>query len=202
MDPIVSLIKAHNPDAILMQEMHDLTFEQLKKRIRTEYPFSYGFFPKRPAQGQVLFSKRPITVINKQMHHVSFTHEGHDINLIGVHFPSPRSGSSIQKAEYELISTARYIRGAVEDKPFIVAGDMNSAYWHPRLLDFITRIGIGPVTIPVLSWPSYIPVLLQIPIDYIFTSQHLCILSSERGEASGSDHFPVIATFVLCNANK
>lgn len=87
----------------------------------------------------------------------------------------------------------REVRG--KGGPLVVIGDFNDVAWSEtsqlfartsRLLD--PRVGRGFYS----TFPATVP-FLRFPLDYVFHSDDLRLVSLERLRKFGSDHFPVFA---------
>lgn len=91
-----------------------------------------------------------------------------------------------------------------ESLPYLVAGDFNMSQYS-ETYDKLARvahdsfrgaeIGFGN------SWPATMQSGLNLPpllrLDYIWHSSHFQAVNVERKQSLGSDHFPVLAAFVL-----
>jgi endonuclease/exonuclease/phosphatase (EEP) superfamily protein YafD len=119
---------------------------------------------------------------------------GEDIVLIGVHPepPSPTEADSSLPRDAELVLIGREI--AKEEKPVIVAGDLNDVAWShtsrlfrrlSRLVD--PRVGRG-------FYNSYHAqsFWMRWPLDHVFYSPDFLLRGLRRLPAFGSDHFPIL----------
>jgi endonuclease/exonuclease/phosphatase (EEP) superfamily protein YafD len=119
---------------------------------------------------------------------------GVEVALFGLHPrpPRPQEGSSTQR-DAELILVARRVPELRQ--PVVVMGDLNDVAWShtsrlfrrlSRLLD--PRAGRGFFS----TFPVELP-FLRFPLDHIFHSESLRLVSLERLPDIGSDHFPLLA---------
>ncbi|MDJ0614058.1 MAG: endonuclease/exonuclease/phosphatase family protein [Rhizobiaceae bacterium] len=85
---------------------------------------------------------------------------------------------------------------------FLIAGDFNATPWSNTVQRFATLgnlktvLGIGP------SWlfrelPSWLTRFIGLPIDHIMHKGRVHVLSAERMEHVGSDHFPILVRFQI-----
>jgi endonuclease/exonuclease/phosphatase (EEP) superfamily protein YafD len=119
---------------------------------------------------------------------------GEDVVLIGVHPepPSPTEADSSLPRDAELVLIGREI--VKEQKPVIVAGDLNDVAWShtsrlfrrlSRLVD--PRVGRG-------FYNSYHAqsFWMRWPLDHVFYSPNFLLRGLRRLPAFGSDHFPIL----------
>ena len=119
---------------------------------------------------------------------------GEDVMLIAVHPepPSPTESETSLPRDAELVLVGREV--AKEQKPVIVAGDLNDVAWShtSRLFRRLSgtidpRIGRGfynsfDATKRWLRWP----------LDHVFYSPDFLLRDLQRLPAFGSDHFPIL----------
>lgn len=87
--------------------------------------------------------------------------------------------------------------------PLVLAGDLNASRHHPSLVSLAEIAGLHDAHAEVgrasaLSWPAP-PYFIGIPIlrlDHVLLSEDLQATEATEGAASGSDHRPVVASFV------
>jgi endonuclease/exonuclease/phosphatase (EEP) superfamily protein YafD len=82
----------------------------------------------------------------------------------------------------------------------IAGGDFNITPWSPNWREFQKHSGLlearkGMALAP--SWPHWLPVKARIPIDHILVSPDVNVLGVGIGEATGSDHAPIVADLSL-----
>lgn len=123
---------------------------------------------------------------------------GEDVVLIGVHPepPSPTEADSSLPRDAELVLLGREL--AREQKPVIVAGDLNDVAWSRtsrlfrRLSGLVDpRVGRGFYN----SYHAHYP-WLRWPLDHVFYSPDFLLQHLVRLPAFGSDHFPILIELV------
>lgn len=75
----------------------------------------------------------------------------------------------------------------------VLMGDMNSAPWSRMQRAFRAATGLENAAGWRLSWPSWLPAFLRLPIDHVLTRGDLVVASFMTGPTTDSDHLPVIA---------
>lgn len=192
-------VKKYNPDFILINEP-DRAWADSLVNLDVDYPHSVKY-PLENTYGMILLSKLPLTESN-----VNFLVEndvpsiftkitlpsGNKIDFYGVHPKPPRPGSHTHERDTELLIIGKKIR--YSKNPTIVAGDLNDVGWsvtsklfrkYSGLVD--PREGRGLYN----TYNVFVP-LLRYPLDHIFYSKEFGLLTLEKLEEIGSDHFPLL----------
>lgn len=85
---------------------------------------------------------------------------------------------------------------ASADRPTVCMGDFNDVAWSwttkrfKRYGGFVEpRVGRGMISSFHAEYP-----LMRLPIDQLFLTENVSLISFNRLENFGSDHFPMIAT--------
>ena len=194
-----ALVKKYNPDILFVTEP-DRTWAASMGVHDEDYPYSIKY-PLDNTFGMMLLSKFPLTesavnfLVKDDVPSI-FTRitlpSGAEIDFYGVHPEPPKPGSDTYERDTELLIIGKEIR---ENKnPTIVAGDLNDVGWsvtsrlfrkYSGLVD--PRIGRGFFNTYSVSVP-----LLRYPLDHIFYSEEFGLLTLEKLEDIGSDHFPLM----------
>lgn len=125
--------------------------------------------------------------------------DGRPITVLGTHLVRPFDGLG-QRREFEALGDhlAEQTTATI-----LLTGDFNSAPWSHAMRRFEDAVPLRRATRALFSWPQGCvsrrlcfprPLL---PIDHIFASTDALPIAVRRGPALGSDHYPVIAVFVL-----
>ena len=189
-----------NPDILLMVETDQWWCEQMQP-LKEKYRH-FVEFPEDNTYGMLLYSKLPIEQYDVKFlveNHIPSIHaelslpSGQRFNLHCVHPepPSPSESETSTQRDAELLIVGKKLLD--EDKPTIVAGDLNDVAWSyttrlfikvSRLLD--PRMGRGFFsTFHAKYW------LMRWPLDHVFISPHFKLLDLKRLPYYGSDHFPI-----------
>ena len=123
---------------------------------------------------------------------VSFEFEGENVDVVGVHPPSPTSPGRTRSRDRTLEDIALWARSRPGE--VVVAGDFNaspfsSAYRSFETMSDLTSSIEGAGWQP--TWPDG-PAFLQIPIDHAFVSDGLAVTTRAIGPRAGSDHASLV----------
>lgn len=204
----LQVIKKNSPDLILAMEVDDWWIDQLQV-LKNTYPY-FMELPLDNAYGMALYSKlklknHRIVFLNQDnvpsFHTEIILNSGQSIRFHGVHpvapVPSNRYPDNIGKEEVALAKVGDMV--SKDTIPVIVAGDFNDVSWSDtsRLFEENgdlnnVRIGRGiyssfDANSPILRWP----------LDHYFVTKQFSLSKLERLPDYGSDHFPMLAEFVL-----
>ncbi len=201
---LLELIKKKSPDMILLLEINEEWIGRLEE-LKKEYPYIVSR-PLENTYGLAFYSR--LKIVNSTIHFLVETdvpsvqatietRNGRHIEIFGVHPkpPVPSAGNSIER-DAELILIAK---AAVKIKtPVLVLGDLNDVAWShtSRLFRRISELKdprVGRGVYP--TFPVYLP-FWRFPLDYVFHSTQLNLVEIERLEDIGSDHFPLMVTFI------
>jgi endonuclease/exonuclease/phosphatase (EEP) superfamily protein YafD len=198
----VKAIHDADPDILALQEVTEATLDRMKTTLQA-YPFVVSK-PQDDAYGIALYSKLPLS-------NPSIVTLGNvDVPVITAHIDTPAGGYSIvavhtippvralgaSRRNSMLESLPPLIKSLPQ--PVIVLGDLNCTPWSPhfrellasaRLKDSENGFGVQP------TWPSH-TTWQRIPIDHFLHSDGITIFHRRVGEWTGSDHFPLIVSFL------
>ena len=194
-----ALVKKYNPDILLINEP-DQDWAASISKLDGDFPFSIKY-PLDNTYGMILLSKLPLTesavnfLVKDDIPSI-FTRitlpSGSIIDLYGVHPEPPMPGTDTYERDTELLIIGKIIRET--KNPSIVAGDLNDVGWsvtsklfrkYSELVD--PRQGRGLYNTYKVSVP-----LFRYPLDHIFYSRDFGLLTLEKLEDIGSDHFPLL----------
>lgn len=197
---ITQSIRAANPDVAIIAEIDEDLFTQLQQQL-PDYPhtahrmalqtFGIAIFSKRAPSSDITFhyfGDSALPSIEAQ-----FTEGDRDVSVIGTHAIPPLSAYNWQWRNEHVVGAAEYANAAGST---LLVGDFNLTSYSPvfrRLLkDYaLTENHIGA------SWPAFLPRFgFRIPIDHALTAGDATVIHTEQGEATGSDHLPIIVDVV------
>ncbi|MEZ0223017.1 MAG: endonuclease/exonuclease/phosphatase family protein [Alphaproteobacteria bacterium] len=198
------LIEKENPDIIFVAEANS-TFSKMLAGLRKKYPYQHAHPENNGAFGLAVQSKVPleklrlVTFAGAEVPSYFFevTHEGQKTRFFGLHTMNPLFGVDIRDAAF----TGLQAEISRSPKNVVVMGDLNATPWCPALRKLMravpqlenTRQGRGLF----LSWPTFLPSFMRIPIDITLVSDNIAVQDYRLGPDIGSDHFPVIVTLAL-----
>jgi len=119
----------------------------------------------------------------------------------GLHPKPPLPGTGTGQRDAELLLAALAVREA--GLPAVMAGDLNAVAWSDttalvqRVGGVIDpRIGRGPY----VTFPTWMPSVLRVPIDHVLFTPAFDLLGLERLADIGSDHLPLLARLCMMQA--
>lgn len=203
-------------DVISIQESAQKAIDHFQA-LKDIYPYS---FPpeKTPGTDVYLLSKIPfgsaefIPTASKTLPsalgvHVRFgLPEEKSVSLYAIHTKVPL-GARLQQVRNQEMNALGAAAAHDTSANIIMLGDWNCTPYSPHFQDLLTHTGLKNETgglMPFPTWPSHFKLpIFQIPIDHIiYKGADIQMLRRERGPAMGSDHYPVIATFGLTQAQE
>lgn len=201
-DLVLQAVRENDPDLVLVVEVNG-RWERALAPLEERYPFVVKQ-PQENYYGMILYSRLPLLDPRidflvqddiPSVHTLVELPSGIRIFLHGLHPrpPEPLSDQDSTPRDAELVIVGKAI-GGTEDRPTIVAGDLNDVAWSrttelflrlSRLLD--PRIGRGFYN----SYNAKNP-LFRYPLDHVFHSSHFRLVKLRRMRPVGSDHFPML----------
>lgn len=201
-EALLRIVRARDPDVMLFVETDDWWQAQLDT-LETTHPYTVKC-PKDNLYGMHLYSRLELVEPELRflmepdvpsIHTRVRLRSGDCIEMHCVHPrpPAPTEASSSVERDAELLIVAKTV--AATDRPAIVVGDLNDVAWSAttRLFQKISgmldpRVGRG-----MFSTFHAKHVWLRWPLDHIFISPELTVVSLARLGYFGSDHFPMHA---------
>jgi endonuclease/exonuclease/phosphatase (EEP) superfamily protein YafD len=205
-DGTASWLLQQNPDVMTIEEGL-ANGSRIVQRLSSSYPWHASCQPVK-ACSTIILSKWPI------MNSVGLAHgdaenrktlsaaavvinlRGQAVTVVAVHLPRPRPYGD----QHETLTA---LRSAMIHMPLakaIVGGDFNMTPWAFGIREQDQAIGLRRLTAGVPTWPARLPGYLAksvaiLPIDHIYASAGLSLISLTRGPRLGSDHYPLVAVF-------
>jgi endonuclease/exonuclease/phosphatase (EEP) superfamily protein YafD len=206
---IIDSITRANPDIILFQEFKSGLYGVAKRVLQPNYPFSYAEIDHGVFQGKAIYSKHAIRFAEsvelrgafQKVIHAGVEFDGRNVHVVNIHTVSPQSDTRIALRNTEMMMLSGLITQLrKEGEAMIVGGDFNSVPWQKYVYAFKRETGLNNNGLKniILTWPSWLPALFQVPIDHIFYSKEFKISNYHKGLSAGSDHYPIFADLTLC----
>ena len=201
---ILQIIAREKPDIVVLVEA-SAAFSPVIEELAAEYPYSVVDL-REHNDGLAILSRCKATrgeLIKLPPHvrgriaamTVEFA-DGDHVRIIAAHSHPPSTPSGARQRDAELIEIAAVIKN--ESGQVLFAGDLNTTMWAKSFQDFAmasglhdARIGFGIAP----TWPSFLPTILQLPIDHVLHSTSLGVHDFRTVAAIGSDHLPVVVDF-------
>lgn len=207
-DKFLKLIEKYDPDVVLAMEVDDWWVEQLSP-LQQNLPYKVEY-PLDNAYGMLLYSKLPLknSDIKFLKHsdvpsfHTTMTlPSGQEFSFHGVHpvapFPSEKYPDNVGEEEVALAKVGRLV--AEDSLASIVAGDFNDVSWSRTTRFFEEEGGLRNVRLGrgLLNTFNANSLVMRWPLDHFFVTEEFRVKELKRLDSFGSDHFPLMAEFVL-----
>lgn len=204
---LVALVREARPDLLLLVETDAWWIDQLAG-LEPAFPHRIRQ-PLDNLYGMALFSRWPLKDARVQflveddkpsIHTLVRLPDGRCLRFVGVHPapPSPTENDTSAERDAELLLVGRSVAG--DERPVIVAGDLNDVAWSHTtrrfhrlsgLLD--PRRGRGMFS----TYPAAVPRWLRWPMDHLFHSRHFRLGALHILAPFGSDHLAVLGELWL-----
>ena len=119
--------------------------------------------------------------------------EGRPFTFVGLHPQPPVPGQDTEERDAQIVFAARFARKS--DRPLVAMGDFNDAAWSDTAHQF-KRVGgyVDPrVGLGLFASFNAGNLLIRCPIDQVYVTADVAVVSIALAETIGSDHFPLIA---------
>lgn len=200
-DDLIRIIEREDPDILFLMETdeawHDAVARVLDRYTTVKTHLSddhYGLiFATRldPVNVDLLWPDQDDTPTVKA---VLRGPDGTEFNFIGLHPRPPVPGNTTAVRDQQIKDAALMTSSA--DRPTVCMGDFNDVAWSwttrrfKRYGNFLEpRVGRGMIS----SFHARYP-FMRLPIDQFFLTGDVNLVSFNRLESFGSDHFPMAAT--------
>lgn len=208
---LLEIIRENNPDLILVMEVNEWWISELQE-LKQHYRY-FMEYPLDNAYGIALYSKlelkeQRIEFFNgdgvPSIHTTVVMSSGGDIKFHGMHpvppVPSSKYPDNVGEEEVALLKVAKTV--ATDTMPSIVAGDFNDVSWSKTSRMFESNGNLNNVRLGRGFYNTYDAksLILRWPLDHYFVTGEFAVLNLERLPKFGSDHFPMLAEFVLAEA--
>ncbi|MDX1547834.1 MAG: endonuclease/exonuclease/phosphatase family protein [Rhodothermales bacterium] len=203
---LLDLVEEYQPDVILTVET-DAWWEKQLRALETEYPHTLKN-PLDNTYGMLLHSRLEliepeIRYLVKDsipsMHAGIRLPSGIAVQFHGIHPepPFPKYADDTTERDAELLLVGKEVEE--EDRPTIVAGDLNDVAWSYTTSLFQKISGLLDPRKGRGMYNTFHAEngLMRWPLDHVFHSDHFKLVRLERGPAWGSDHFPVFIQLCL-----
>ncbi|QBF33312.1 endonuclease/exonuclease/phosphatase family protein [Thalassococcus sp. S3] len=205
-DDLNAIIEREDPDVLLLMETDAAWNEALedtlagyattKRHIADDF---YGLIFATRLEAEQVELLWPVADDTPAVRASLTSPNGVTFNFIGLHPRPPVPGNSTAVRDQQIKDAALMTQST--ERPTIVMGDFNDVAWswttkrfkrYGNLLE--PRVGRG-----MLSSFHADRILMRFPIDQVFMTEDVGLVSFRRLEKFGSDHFPLTATIFLEN---
>lgn len=172
----------------IQEQNFDIFFQSYKEKINLSRDDNFGFS---------VYSKYPIKVIeigyfDEIPIFVVFDVETLGSKFILVHLPPPIWKEAWEAQSKAFIQLEKYW---ISSQKIILMGDFNMTPWSSHYNSFFKKISPKFYSSNLNfqgSWPSFLPMFLQIPIDHVFSKQPIELA---KMPALGSDHIGFLVNY-------
>ncbi|QGZ93412.1 endonuclease/exonuclease/phosphatase family protein [Terricaulis silvestris] len=201
-----ALIRRERPDIIVVQEAWG-RWKALLERLAPEYQIHAGCQYDSDCNVVILSKLTPVDTIAPWTAGMAAVRlelpprfGAGSIEVMGVHL----SRSTTVEMERAQLAEVTAIAGSFGSRA-VIAGDFNAAPWSRALRDLDEVIPLERRTRALFSWPtstrSFTRLRLRAPlpvapIDHIYAGRQWRLIEICLGPNIGSDHYPIVATFV------
>ncbi len=193
--PLVAWLNRQPADVVVLSELSAPYADALRIALGGDYPhrelhpenspFGIGIVSRLPLRNAELIEDADgVRTLTAEV-----TADGRSIRIVAAH-PMPPLAPQWHRKRDRLLST---LVRQTEDKPTIVAGDLNATPWSTALFG-AQRSGLRRTTGFAPTWPRSGRGVVGIPIDHVLATSHWRRGESGRGPDIGSDHYPVFAS--------
>ncbi|GAB3533464.1 endonuclease/exonuclease/phosphatase family protein [Pontibacter brevis] len=201
-EKFLQLALKENPDLLVMNEPNEAWHESVRHELDKRYPYTI----KKPLEntyGMMLWSRLKLHESEirflvedgiPSFYTVVELPSGKKFDLFTVHPQPPRLMRNTETREAELLLVAKQSKNT--RYPSVVAGDLNDVAWSKttKLFKEISgmidpRVGRGFYN----TYSALVP-LFRYPLDHVFYDPEFRLVSLQRLEKFGSDHFPIAIT--------
>lgn len=205
-DKLIAIIEREDPDILFLMETDQVWLEALtpcleryETRVSDPRDNHYGliFATRLKAfTAEVVFRSDDATPSIKAE---LLSPDGKGFNFIGLHPRPPVPGNDTEQRDEQITSAADSADRA--DWQTVCAGDFNDVAWS-RTSERFKRQGqyleprVGRGLHPTFHADYW---FMRLPIDQIFLTKGVGLISFDRLEAFGSDHFPIKAVITFAD---
>ena len=200
---VLELIRALQPDFMVLQEVNGAWAEQLGK-LQGDYAFSCTR-PREDNFGIAMFSR--VRFEHAEIRYIGeadvpsivarFVLGGRPLTVIATH-PLPPSSRAYAADRNEQLRSLGTLAASLPDETMIL-GDLNTTSWSPFFRDLIRKTGLRDSRKGhgiQATWPAALPIL-SVPIDHCLVSEGIIVHNRWVGRDVGSDHYPVVVEFSI-----
>ena len=205
----LAVVRKADPDVVAAVET-DAWWAEAAGALKATHPHAVEL-PQDDTYGMCLYSRYPLVetdvrhLVEPEVPSLFLTvglPSGERVRLVVLHPrpPRPDIGQDSTFRDAELVLAAREI--ATGDGPIVVCGDLNDVAWSGTTTLFQK---IGGLLDPRIGRGLYSTFharqrLLRYPLDHVFHSADLALVSLARLGDVGSDHFPMCVELALSAA--
>ncbi|MBQ4827524.1 endonuclease/exonuclease/phosphatase family protein [Leisingera sp. HS039] len=208
-DQLAALIEEEDPDVLFLMETDSKWVEGLEHTLSgfdtvlthpldNHYGFIFATNLEAPSAETIFLSDDNTPTLLAELK----APDGRGFNFIGMHPRPPVPGNDTEERDVQIRRAATLTKNSA--LPVISMGDFNDVAWswtakrfkhHGKYRD--PRVGRGMLP----SFDAEHPIL-RFPIDQLYVTEGVDLISFERKRAVGSDHFPMGAVVAISGGSE
>lgn len=208
-DDLIAIVERENPDVLFLMETDETwnsalseslsRYSTVKSHIAGDH---YGLIFATRLQTSRVELLWPVADDTPAVRAVLTSPSGADFNFIGLHPRPPVPGNTTTVRDKQIKKAALMTQSS--ERPTIVMGDFNDVAWSwttkrfKRYGDLLEpRVGRGMISSFHADYS-----FMRLPIDQLFMTANVGLVSFRRLESFGSDHFPMAATVFVAQEER
>ncbi|NJL85472.1 MAG: hypothetical protein HC886_05085 [Leptolyngbyaceae cyanobacterium SM1_1_3] len=210
----IALVEQERPDLAVFIEVDDRWIEQLDilttalpysaaKPRSSRLPYAVATAPDNPL-GLAVYSRFPLfNPLVKPLGDSSKINILTDLqvgdrtlHLVATHPPPPKNQTLFEQRNRQLQAIADYVNTQTQDS-LILLGDLNTTMWSAYFKQLLAATGLQNARWGhgvLLTWHTFLPPFLRIPIDHCLVTPDMQVLEAHTGMNIHSDHLPLVVT--------
>ncbi|WP_299971057.1 endonuclease/exonuclease/phosphatase family protein [uncultured Roseobacter sp.] len=208
-DDLIAILERERPDVLLLMETDEVWSTALSD-VLSQYPTveahiaddHYGMIFATRLQTSHVEMLWPAGDDTPAVRAVLTSSSGTLFNFIGLHPRPPVPGNTTEVRDKQIKDAALMTQSS--ERPTVVMGDFNDVAWSwttKRFKDYgdllEPRVGRGMISSFHADYP-----FMRLPIDQMFMTKDVGLVSFRRLENFGSDHFPMAATVFVAHGER
>lgn len=204
-DAVVDYLQQYQPDIVMITEAEPALMTKLNNAVGEMYPYVYD--ESMPGtMGLALLSRRPflaaetVPLSDTRRRHLikaKIEWQGAAITVFGAHPLPPLNSRWAVSRNHELDIIQGLVNG--ETGPLILLGDFNASPWAYPMRELVAGTDLRHAALGFGLRPTWYleRVIFGAPLDHIYVSPEVAVLSYQIGGDIGSDHTPVLADLTI-----
>ena len=208
-DDLIAIVEREDPDVLFSMETDEAwnsalskilsRYSTIKSHIAGDH---YGLIFATRLQTSRVELLWPVADDTPAVRAVLTSPSGAEFNFIGLHPRPPVPGNTTTVRDKQIKDAALMTQSS--ERPTIVMGDFNDVAWSwttkrfKRYGDLLEpRVGRGMISSFHADYS-----FMRLPIDQLFMTENVGLVSFRRLENFGSDHFPMAATVFVAKEER
>jgi len=202
---VIDYLQEYQPDLVMVTEAEPTLMTVLDEAVGEMYPYVYD--ESMPGtMGLALLSRQPFLAVEtvplsdtrrRRLIKATIEWQGAAITVFGAHPLPPLNSRWAASRNHEL----ELIQGLIAEEtgPLILLGDFNASPWAYPMRELVAATELRHAALGFGLRPTWYleRVVFGAPLDHIYVSPEVTVLSYKIGGDIGSDHTPVMADLTI-----